>query len=602
MASGKHDRHSSRGASCAKCGAPFAGDQRYCLECGARRGELPPAVAARIAAFRDRDRGKAAAAAAVRADRDAAEGVAATDGTAAAAAADGTGAAAAEDAEAARERAFARFIPSARGAAAAVLCMLALGVIVGSATSQIAESAGLRTLVLEVAEPKPAPPAPEPAEAVAEAPEPEREAAAPPPVEEAPLPTPIAEEPLPVEPLPEEPIEEPEEELVPFDPEETEEVGLPEVKHLFLIMLGENGYEETFGEASPAPYLAKTLPEQGELLTDYYAVSKGKLANEAALLSGQGPTEELTAECPSPTPVDVIPGTVRAGTEATTKQVEGDGCIFPAPVETLPGQLAAKKLSWKAYVEEAVPGTPEPPSCTRPFALFHSLLDKPECLESSAGLPQLEKDLQSPKKTPTFSYILPNECHAGSLVPVEGCDPATTPTGPAATEPFLEEVVPTILDSKAYAEGGLLLITSAQAPQVNATGAVPDTSSCCANPTFPNLPPLPEEEPDSQGIEKSGGGGKVGLLLLSSFVKPGTKNETTFANHFTLLLTIEELFELEKLGYADEPALLPFDAEVFNYAAEEESTSTAEAEEESTNPKGPTKRPLGIGPLDRRVR
>src|SRR5262249_15129651 len=142
---------------------------------------------------------------------------------------------------------------------------------------------------------------------------PEPEEVAPPPVEEAPLPTPIPEEPLPEEPLPlpEEAIEEPEEELVPFNPEETEEEELPEVKHLFVIMLGENGYEETFGEASQAPYLAKTLPEQGELLTNYYAVSAGKLANQAALLSGQGPTEELVAECPSETPVDITPGTVR---------------------------------------------------------------------------------------------------------------------------------------------------------------------------------------------------------------------------------------------------------------------------------------------------
>jgi hypothetical protein len=40
------------------------------------------------------------------------------------------------------------------------------------------------------------------------------------------------------------------------------------------------------------------------------------------------------------------------------------------------------------------------------------------------------------------------------------------------------------------------------------------------------------------------------MLLISPFVKPGTVNETGYFNHFTLLLTIEELFELEKLGYA----------------------------------------------------
>ncbi|HEY2716264.1 MAG TPA: alkaline phosphatase family protein [Solirubrobacterales bacterium] len=514
-------------------------------------------MAAQIAAFRDRVRGSDAADAVVPA---AAAGAAAT--------------AAAHPAEAAGEetdgesRGLAAWIPSPRAAAAAVICMLGLGVIVGSATSQIAQSAGLQTIIVEFAKKKAPPPEEEPVE-VAEAPE--EEAVEEAPVAEAPaeVPEEVVEEPLPEEPLPEEPAEE--EPLVPFDPEEgAEEEELPEVKHLFVIMLGENGFEETFGPTSPAPYLAKTLPEQGELLTNYYGVAKGKLSNQAALLSGQGPTEELVAECPSPTPVDITPGTVRADTEATTKQVEGNGCVFPAPVETLLGQLAEKKLKWKAYLEEAVPGTPEPPGCARPFGLFHSLLDKPECQESVAGLPQLAKDLKAKKTTPTFSYIVPNRCHSGAVEPCE----EGQPTGPVAAEAFLKEVVPQIVNSKAYAEGGLLLITSSQAPQ---TGATSDASACCGTPAYPNLAPLPEEVA-LEGIKKAGGGGKVGMVLLSSFVKPGSVNETTVANHFTLLLTIEELFELEKLGYANEPALLPFDSTVFNYAEEEESTSTAEEE------------------------
>ncbi|HWH92870.1 MAG TPA: hypothetical protein VNT03_03330, partial [Baekduia sp.] len=31
-------RPSEAAATCGQCGAPLAGDQRYCLECGARRG------------------------------------------------------------------------------------------------------------------------------------------------------------------------------------------------------------------------------------------------------------------------------------------------------------------------------------------------------------------------------------------------------------------------------------------------------------------------------------------------------------------------------------------------------------------------------------
>ncbi len=514
----------SRGASCRSCGASFAADQRYCLECGARRGELPAAVAAQVAVLAERGRGGGAGAP--------------VDG-------------------AATEPVAAAWFPSPRAAAVAVMTMLALGVIIGSATSQVAESAGLQPIVLQLAEEEA--PAPVEEEAIAAAPT-EFEA----PAEPAPatvLPEEVIETPLPEEPLPEEPTEAPAPLELP--PELEEEELLPEVKHLFVVMLGENGYEEAFGKTSAAPYLAKVLPEQGELISNYYAVAKGRLANEIALLSGQGPTPETSAECP--VFADVVPGT-----ESAEGQIEGNGCIYPAGTESLPGQLEAKGLSWKAYAEEAVPGVPDPPSCGRPFGYFHALLDKPECMEDHyAGLPALEADLKDPKVTPTLSYVLPDACHSGGVTPCA----LGAPTGPVATEEFLKTVVAEIVKSKAYAEGGLIAITSAEAPQ---SGPALDESSCCGNPEYPNLPP-PASAPVSSGpVKPNGGGGRVGLLLLSKFVKPGTVNESSYYNHYSLLLTIEELFELEPLGYAAEPVLTGFDTTVFNAisAAGEEGEST----------------------------
>jgi len=123
--------------------------------------------------------------------------------------------------------------------------------------------------------------------------------------------------------------------------------------------------------------------------------------------------------------------------------------------------------------------------------------------------------------------------------------------------------------SEAYKEGGLIAITSAQAPQ---TGEHADQSSCCVYPAYPNLPPPAAEEPVTGPVKSTGGGGRVGLLLISPFVKAGTVNETSYYNHFSLLLTIEELFGLEKLGYANEEAVTPFEEAIFNAGAEEEST------------------------------
>jgi hypothetical protein len=554
---------------CAECGAALSGAQRYCVECGARREPLPAAIAGVITPLlaRDRDARGGATPKADSAERSAAGAAGGAAGVAAAKAASppvkaagGLG-----------------FMPSPRAAAVAVMGMLAFGVVIGSATSQLAQSAGLTSIILEASPP----PAAEPAED--EEVEEETETAYEPEVAE-PATTSTTEEELPPE--EESGAEPPEENPVPFDPTEETEAELPEVKHVFVIVLGENGYEETFGATSTAPYLATTLREQGELIPNYYAVTKGDLANQIALLSGQGPTLETAANCPNYT--DIVPGAVSAA-----GQVEGAGCVYPAGTATLPGQLAEAKMKWKAYVEDIGNGeaagkatscrhpalggpddapTPIPGDAfvtwRNPLVYFHSVIDSPECTAADVGLDRLTTDLTKKvsKQTPALSYIVPSACHDGGELP---CEPGQL-SGPLATEEFLKAVIPEITSSAAYKENGLIAITSAQARQ---TGATPDASSCCASPVYPNLAPTaPEAEPATGPIKATGGGGKVGLLLISPFVEPGSVNETVTYNHYSLLLTVEELFGLEKLGYASEPALVPFDESVFNAGEEGEST------------------------------
>ncbi|HYQ79599.1 MAG TPA: alkaline phosphatase family protein [Solirubrobacterales bacterium] len=416
------------------------------------------------------------------------------------------------------------FQPSPRALGAAVLLMLALGVIVGSATNQIARNAGASTILVE-SPPPPAEeePAPEPTSA---APEPETGGE-----EAAPVATPSA---VPLEaPIVEEPIaSEPEAPAAPI--EEELPTGLPEVKHAFVIVLGPAGYEETFGETAASPFLKEELPAQGELLSNYYAVAGSEPANEIALLSGQGPTPATAAGCP--TYGDVLPGT-----ENPEGQVSGDGCVYPATTKTLMGQLSEAKLTWKAYREGAEGCPNPPPDATNPFLYFHGVLDSPECAATLVGLPQLATDLKAPAdKFPALAYLSP------------------APETPA--DKFLELVVPQIKESLAYKDGGMIAITSSQAPQ---DVEAPDTSSCCVSPAFPNLPAPPAEAPATGPVKPTGGGGRVGLLLISPYIEPGTTSETYF-NHFSLLATIEELFGLEKLGYAAEPAITGFDESIFN--------------------------------------
>jgi hypothetical protein len=59
------------------------------------------------------------------------------------------------------------------------------------------------------------------------------------------------------------------------------------------------------------------------------------------------------------------------------------------------------------------------------------------------------------------------------------------------------------------------------------------------------------------------GGGRVGALVLSPFVKPGSVSSTPY-NHYSLLASIEDLFDRPYLGYAAQPGLNRFGLDVYN--------------------------------------
>jgi hypothetical protein len=183
-----------------------------------------------------------------------------------------------------------------------------------------------------------------------------------------------------------------------------------------------------------------------------------------------------------------------------------------------------------------------------PFVYFHSLTDAPACATDDVGMKQLPGDLAKASHTPSLAYIVPDRCHDASPTP---CAPgAAAGLGPA--DAFLGQVVPKILSSKAYKQDGLLVITVDQAPS---SGLFADSSACCGQPRFPNLPGS-----SSALIPK--GGGEVGALLLSPYVKPGSTNQEPL-NHFSLLRTIEDLFGLKHLGYAAAAGVSSFEPSLF---------------------------------------
>ena len=116
----------------------------------------------------------------------------------------------------------------------------------------------------------------------------------------------------------------------------------PAVKHVFVIVLENKNFEETFGADSPAKYLNGTLLPQGKLLSEYYATGHFSLDNYISMISGQPPNPQTQADCQF---FNDWVGTHDANPV-------GQGCVYPNEVKTLAGQLEAKGLTSKGYMED----------------------------------------------------------------------------------------------------------------------------------------------------------------------------------------------------------------------------------------------------------
>lgn len=313
--------------------------------------------------------------------------------------------------------------------------------------------------------------------------------------------------------------------------------------HVFVINLENKGYDKVWGAGSTATYLSKTLRGKGVLLTQYYGIAHNSNPNYLAQISGQASNEMTRNDCPTYAPFQ------QTGT-ASPGQVQGTGCVYPASVPTIAGQLTAAGKTWKGYMEDM--RTPCEHSqlgakddhqgarvgdqyATRhnPFVYFEAITSSPECQSNVVPFSSLADDLKSVGTTPNLSYISPNLCNDGHDSPcVDG-----SPGGLTSADAWLSQQVPAILDSPAYKQDGMLVITFDES-EGNTTGPA--------------------------GLVPGGtAGGRIGALVLSPFTKGGTTSNTPY-NHYSLLASIEDSFSLPRLGYAGAPGLKPFGTDVLN--------------------------------------
>jgi hypothetical protein len=345
--------------------------------------------------------------------------------------------------------------------------------------------------------------------------------------------------------------------------------GLPPIRHVFVIVLENEDYTDTFGDPTADPYLATDLPASGAQLSEYHAIGHFSNDNYIALISGQAPNPDNQSDC------QVFDDFPAGTTIASDGQIDGSGCVFPASVPTVADQLDAAHLTWKAYMqdmgndpsrESAVCGHPAvgAPDHTQtavtgdgyatrhdPFVYFHSIIDDTAlcdarvvplgsptgALPASAppGTTGLATDLEKVSTTPNLSFITPNLCQDGHDIPC--VNQAGGPTAGDNIDDFLSTWVPIITHSPAFVRDGLLIVTFDEA---DSTGPSADATACC------NEQPGPAAAlPGVSGP----GGGRIGTVLVSPFIRPGTVTAVPY-NHYSTLATIEELFGLPRLGQA----------------------------------------------------
>jgi hypothetical protein len=314
------------------------------------------------------------------------------------------------------------------------------------------------------------------------------------------------------------------------------------------------------------------------------------------MLSGQPGTPQTVSDCTT------YADFAQTNTTFQDQLAVGSGCVYPANVKTLPDQLKVKGLTWKGYMgdmgndparESATCGHPalnavdltqtaEAPSAavplgdqyaTRhdPFMYFHSIVDSSDCQSNVVNLDKnLQNDLASVSTTANFNFITPSLCDDGHDAPcVDG-----RPGGLVSADAFLQKWIPIITASPAYQADGLIIINfdetsyGSVVPSASGVTITYNGNVCCGQQPGPNLAAFPQTSTIKVGSAaytltySNYGGDNTGAVLLSPFIKGGTVTATGY-NHYSMLRSIEDIFGLSHLGFAQESSVVPFGADIF---------------------------------------
>jgi phosphatidylinositol-3-phosphatase len=246
---------------------------------------------------------------------------------------------------------------------------------------------------------------------------------------------------------------------------------LPRLEHVILIVFENHDPAQVL--ANPAATAFRALSARYATLSNYDAVAHPSLPNYLALVSGS--THGFNTDCTY--------------------------CLVAG--QSLADTLAARSLTWKAYVERL----PRDPAANHhpavkariPFLYFQDVRSSPRRLKRIVPLDAFSRDLRI-GRLPSFALIVPSLCHD-----MHNCSVSTG-------DRWLGSFMRPLLASRELKKS-VVFITFDEA-----------------------------RRPADQG-----GGGQVPTLVVGPLVRPGSVSADAL-NHYSLLRTIEDSWRLPPLG------------------------------------------------------
>jgi hypothetical protein len=322
--------------------------------------------------------------------------------------------------------------------------------------------------------------------------------------------------------------------------------GKAKLDRVFIIMLENHSQHSVIGDPN-TPFISSLATKYAEA-TNYFGVTHPSEPNYIAATSGSNWFTN------NDNPANVFDHT------------------------NIVDELNAAGISWAAYMEalpsagdttQFWPSSADPLYANKhdPFVLYSSILNDPSQLSNVKPYTDLAADL-STNKAPRFVWITPDQCndmHGGIYHAIPGHAETPCPYNSTNDDPndvalkqkadaFVKGAVTTIMSSKAWTEHSAIFVVSDEGDYTgNAqNGGWDSPAGCCDSPV------LPAGDPDISALWPGGvyGGGLVPAVIVDPS-GPHHFTDPTDYNHYSLLRTIEDDWNLPELGFTSDHAQVP---------------------------------------------